>query len=159
TVRADGSLALDQARINGLDIGYPIKADYKLSANVAESVVTIEEANAHLGQTPISVSGTVNAGGRVPVMDLKLKSGDVSIAEMARLASAFGVAFGQGTSVNGRVSADVHAKGPMAKPELTGTIAGRNLQISGQGVPQPVSVPAVDLALSPSMIRSNEFNA
>jgi hypothetical protein len=122
-------------------------------------LVTIEEAKAQLGKTPIAVSGTLNTAGRVPVMDLKLKSGDVSIAEIARLASAFGVAFGQGTSVTGRISADVRAKGSTTKPELTGTIGGRNLEISGQGVPQSVHVQAIDVALSPTMIRSNEFNA
>src|SRR6185369_12190285 len=101
-VTAGGTMNLDRARINGIDIGYPIKADYKLSAKTAESLITIENATAQLGQTPISVAGTLNTGGRVPVMDLKVKSGDVSIAEIARLASAFGVAFGKGTTVNGR---------------------------------------------------------
>jgi hypothetical protein len=42
---------------------------------------------------------------------------------------------------------------------LTGTIAGRDLQVSGQGVPQPVQVKAINLALSPTAIQSNEFNA
>src|SRR5262249_32681512 len=62
-------------------------------------------------------------------------------------------------NVNGRVSANVHAKGPTTKPAITGTIAGRDLQISGPNVPQPVQVKAIDLALSPTAIRSNEFNA
>jgi hypothetical protein len=158
-VTANGTMNLDHARINDIDIGYPIKADYKLSTKVAQSLITIEEAKAQLGQTPLSVAGTLNTGGRVPVMDLKVKSGDVSIAEIARLASAFGVAFGKGTTVNGRVSADVHATGPMAKPELTGTVSGHDLQISGQGIPQPVRVQAINLNLSPTTIRSNEFSA
>jgi uncharacterized protein involved in outer membrane biogenesis len=158
-ITTSGTLNLDKAQVNGLDIGYPIKVDYKLMAAIAESLMTIEDAKLQLGQTPISVAGTLNAAGRVPVMDLKLKSGDVSIAEIARLASAFGVAFAPGTTVTGRVSADVRAKGPTTKPELAGTIAGRDLKISGQSVPQPVQVKAVDLALSPTMIKSNEFTA
>src|SRR5262249_5880878 len=92
-------------------------------------------------------------------MDLKIKSGEVSIAEIARLASAFGVAFAPGATVAGRVSTDVQAKGSFAKPILSGTIAGRDLRISGQGIPQPVQVNAVNLALSPTAIQSNEFNA
>jgi autotransporter translocation and assembly factor TamB len=69
------------------------------------------------------------------------------------------VAFAPGATVNGRVSADVQARGPATKPNLTGTIAGRDLEISGQGIPQPVQVRAVNLTLSPTAIRSNEFNA
>src|SRR5262249_26435853 len=94
-----------------------------------------------------------------PNIDLKIKSGDVSIVEVARLASAFGVAFAPGATVTGRVSADVRAKGPTAKPAVTGKVAGRDLQISGQGIAQPVQVKAIDLSLTPTAIQSNEFNA
>jgi hypothetical protein len=38
-------------------------------------------------------------------------------------------------------------------------IEGRDLKISGQSVPQPVEVKAINLALSPTAIQSNEFNA
>jgi hypothetical protein len=57
------------------------------------------------------------------------------------------------------VSVDVRAKGPTSKPAVTGKVAGRDLRISGQGIAQPVQVQAIDLALSPAAIQSNEFNA
>src|SRR5262245_56965831 len=63
-----------------------------------------------------------------------------------------------GTTATGRVAVDVQARGTASNPALTGAIKARDLQLSGQGVP-PVDVKALDLALSPNEIRSNEFNA
>jgi autotransporter translocation and assembly factor TamB len=105
------------------------------------------------------MAGSINTATTPANIDLKIKTGNVSIAEIARLASAFGVAFAPGTTVAGRVSADISAKGRTTTPTVTGSIAGRDLQISGKDIPQPVQVPAVDLALSPTAIRSSEFNA
>jgi hypothetical protein len=158
-VASNGKLKVDQARINDLDIGYPIGLDYKLSAGIASGLVTIENSTLHLGSTPLSVMGSINSAATPPDIDLKIKTGDVSVAEIARLASAFGVAFAPGTTVAGRISADISAKGRTTALTSTGSIAGRDLQISGNGIPQPIQVKAIDLALSPTAIRSNEFNA
>jgi hypothetical protein len=156
---SSGKLKLEGAKYNNVDIGYPIGLDYKVTARTADSFVTIQSATLQLGPTPLSLTGSINAASTPPDIDLRLKSGNASISEIARLASAFGVAFAPGTSVAGKVSADVRAKGSTTKPAVTGTIAGRDLEISGQGVPQPVQVKAIDLALSPNAIQSNDFTA
>jgi uncharacterized protein involved in outer membrane biogenesis len=158
-LQAKGKLNLEQARLNGVDIGYPIALDYDLAADIADSLLNITSATIRLGNTPLAIAGTVRAATTPPVMDLRLRSGDVSISEIARLASAFGVAFAPGTNVEGRVNADIQAKGTTTRPVLSGTVGGRDLQISGQGVPQPVQVKSLDLALSPTAIQSNEFSA
>lgn len=154
---AAGNLKLEMPRFNNLDIGYPISLDY--DTKIADGVVTINSAMAQLGPTPLSLSGSLNTNSTPPELNLNVKSGDVSIAEIARLTSAFGIAFAPGAMVTGRVAADVQLRGPTAKPALTGTIKGSDLKISDQGIPQPVSIKTLDLALSPSEIRSNEFNA
>ncbi len=159
SIASNGKLKLDGAKFNNVDIGYPIGLDYQLKARSSDEFLTINNATLQLGPTPLSVAGSINPATKPPQIDLQFKSGDASIAELARLASAFGVAFAPGTTVKGRVRADVHAKGPTTKPVVTGTIAGRDLQISGQSVPQPVDVKAIDLTLSPTAIQSNEFNA
>jgi uncharacterized protein involved in outer membrane biogenesis len=159
TLTSAGKINLANASVNTVDIGYPISIDYDVTHGVDSSLTTIKSANVQLGATPLSVSGTLNSSTTPMNMDLALKSGEVSIAEIARLAAAFGVAFAPTTSVTGKVSADVAAKGPVTKPTLTGKIAGRGLQISGQGIAQSVQVPAVDLTLTPASIQSNEFNA
>jgi len=159
SVKSNGKFKLEEAKINDLDIGYAIGLDYKLSAGIANGLVNIESSTLQLGSTPLSMVGSINTATIPANVDLKIKTGDVSIAEIARLASAFGVAFAPGTTVTGRVSTDVSAKGRTTAPTLTGSIAGRDLRISGKGIPQPIQVKAVDLALSPTAIRSNEFNA
>jgi AsmA protein len=159
TVASNGILKIEEAKINGLDIGYGIGFDYKLTARIADGLVNIETATLQLGAAPLSVTGSINTANNSADVDLKVKTGDVSIAEIARLASAFGVAFAPGTNVNGRVAADVSAKGRATRPAMTGSIAGRDLQISGKNIPQTIQVKAIDLTLSPTAVRSNEFDA
>jgi uncharacterized protein involved in outer membrane biogenesis len=158
-ITSSGKFKLDGARLNDVEIGYPIGLDYKLTARTSNGLVTISNATIQLGQTPMSLAGSIDPSTMPTSIDLRIKSGDASIVEVARLASAFGVAFAPSTTVTGRVSADVRAKGPTTKPAVTGKVAGRDLQISGQGIAQPVQVKAIDLSLSPTAIQSNEFNA
>jgi uncharacterized protein involved in outer membrane biogenesis len=154
-----GQIRLEGAQIHNLDIGYPIGLDYKLSARMAEGLITIERASLQLGQTPLALTGILNTAARVPRLDVNIKSGEVAVTEIARLLSAFGVAFPAGSAVSGRIVADLRANGPIARPELTGTIGGRELRISGAGIPQPVDIRTLDLALTPAAIRSDEFTA
>jgi hypothetical protein len=91
--------------------------------------------------------------------DLKLKADSVSLAEAARLASAAGVAFDSKTKLDGQVSADLTAQGAVNKPALNGTLNARNLTISGQGIPAPVKMAAIDLLLTPQQIHSGPFTA
>jgi autotransporter translocation and assembly factor TamB len=79
------------------------------------------------------------------------------IAEIARLAAAAGIALAPGTTVNGIVNADIHARGPADKLALNGTVAGRDIQASGKDIPQPVQIKAVNLALTSDEIRSDNF--
>jgi AsmA protein len=159
SLTAKGKLTVDGAQFNKLDLGYPIALDYDVTAKPAEGAINISRGTIQLGATPLSITGSVDSGSKPVSVNLALKSGDVSITEIARLASAFGVAFDPAAQVSGKVAVDVRARGSIEKPALTGTIAGRELQISGKGVPQPVQIKALDLALTPTEIRSNDFDA
>lgn len=156
---SDGVVKLAQARVRGVEIGYPIDANYKLTDNLNNDVVNIQKADIKLGPTPFSISGTLNTKSTPSQVDLQLNASNASLAELARLASAFGVAFNPGMKVSGNLDADVHARGPSDKPAMNGTLAARNVQISGGNVPQPVKVSDVNLALTPQEIRSNDFTA
>ena len=158
-ITAAGKLTLERARFNNVDLGFPISLEYKIADNVEKGIININSATLHFGPTPVSLAGSINTMGASPRLDVRITSGDVSIAEIARLASAFGVALAPGTTATGRLSLDVQAKGTASNPTLTGGIKARDLQLSGQGVPQPVEVKTLDLTLTPSEIRSNEFNA
>jgi AsmA protein len=155
---ASGQMNIQNARVHGVDVGYPITADYDLSDDLKNDLLTITKGTLKLGQTPLALHGTVNTRSTPAQIDLNVKASDVSIAEAARLASAFGVAFGPGTTVNGRVNADIQARGSASKPALNGTISGRDIQVTGKDIPQPVQIKAVNLALTPNEIRSGQFN-
>ena len=156
---AAGNLKLDAARFNGVDLGYPIAIDYDVASKPSQGLIDINNAKVLLGKTPVDVAGSLMTNTTPARLNLNIKTGDVAIAEIARLASAFGIAFAPGTSVSGTVRTDVKANGSTSNPELTGAINARDLKISGKDVPQPVAVKAIDLALSPSEIRSNDFTA
>ena len=157
-IAAKGQMTIQSPRVRGLDVGYPITADYDLSDDVNSDLLRINKTTLKLGETPLFVNGTVNLKPTPAQLDVNLKANDVSIAEAARLAAAAGVAFSPGTTVNGRVNADITARGAADKPALTGTIAGRDVQVTGKDIPQPVQVKAINLALTPNEIRSNDFN-
>ncbi len=158
-VSAAGDLKAEKMRIRGHAIDYPIVVNYDLTDNLAGDLISISRATVQLGSTPFSISGTVNTRPTPAHLDLSLKASGVSIVEVARLAASFGVVFSADTSVNGSTSADLRAQGPANNPTVTGSISGRRLQITGKAIPQPVEVPSVDLALTPTEIRSNNFDA
>jgi AsmA protein len=154
-----GNIQLQKPRIKNVDVGYPITMNYDLTDDLTNDVIQIRKGDLRLGETPVSISGTLNTRPNPSQVDLKLKASNASIAEAARLASAFGVAFGEGMDVKGTVNADIAAKGAANKPAMNGQLSAQNLDISGKGIPQPVKISAIDLALTPDTIKSNDFSA
>ncbi|MFL6438034.1 MAG: AsmA family protein [Terriglobales bacterium] len=156
---SDGNLQLNNVRVKGIEIGYPIKADYNISDNLSSDVIKISKLNLNLGPTPIRLTGQVNTKPTPAQLDVQLKSDNASITELAKLAGAFGVAFNPGMQVAGTLNTDIHAQGATDKPALNGNLSATNLVISGKDVPQPVKVPSINLVLTPDMVKSNNFTA
>ncbi len=154
-----GSLRLDQARVRNVAIGYPINADYSFTDNLNTNVINIQKGDLKLGATPFSVTGTVNTRPAPSQLDVELKASNASIAELARLAAAFGVAFSPQTKITGKLNADIHARGPSDRPALSGNLSAQDVEISGGSVAQPVRLSPVQLALTPQDVRSNAFTA
>jgi AsmA protein len=154
---AEGQMSVEKLRFRGAEVGYPITADYEVNDDLASDLLKINKATVKLGQTPLYATGTVNMKSNPAQLDLNVRANNVSVAEIARLAAAAGIALAPGTTVNGIVNADVHARGPGNRLALTGTIAGRDIEASGKDIPQPVRIKAVNLAFSPDEIRSNTF--
>ncbi|MBZ5538311.1 MAG: AsmA family protein [Acidobacteriia bacterium] len=158
-ISAAGDLKAEKMRIHSQDIDYPILANYEIADDLTGDLISVSRATVQLGPTPFSISGTVNTRPTPAHLDLRLKASNVSITEVARLASSFGAAFSPDTTVNGRTSADLRVQGPANNPIVTGTISGQGLVITGKGIPQPVEVRSVNLNLTPTEIRSNSFDA
>jgi AsmA protein len=155
---AAGQMTLQNAKFHGTELGYPIAANYDVSDDLVNDVITVNNTTIKLGDTPFNVSGTVNTKPNPAQIDLNLKANNVAIAGLIQLAAASGQAFAPGMKVAGNVTANINAKGAADKPALSGSVNGRNIQASGNGIALPVQVPAIDLALTPTDIRSNNFN-
>lgn len=157
TVAAVGRLVLDRARFEDLDVGFPVALDYDAVADLPGKLLTINSSTVRLGNTPIALAGTIATGPDPAILDLGITSDDISVAEVARMASAFGVAFPPDVQVEGRTGIDVRATGAASDPRFDGTIAGRELRISGEQVPVPVDVDVIDVVLTPTEIRADDF--
>ena len=156
---SNGSLKFDDPVVKNVKVGYPVSLDYDAVDDLNHDVIQISRGNLKLGSTPIALTGSINTRNNPALADVKLNAANVSIAEIARLASAFGVAFNPGTQVAGQFNADIHAQGAMNAPSLQGTVAASNLAISGSNVPAPVHVPSIQIQLTPQEVRSNQFTA
>lgn len=156
---SDGNLELNNVRVHGVDIGYPIKADYNIGDNLNSDVIKISKLHVNFGPTPIDVSGEVNSRPVPAQINLQVKANNASITELAKLAAAFGVAFNPGMQVAGALNADIHAQGAADQPALNGNLTAQNLVISGKDLPQPVKIPSVEMALTPDLVKSNQFTA
>jgi AsmA protein len=157
-VAASGQMDMEKPRLHGIDVGYPINVDYNVNDDLQNDLLRINKCAIKLGTTPLSVTGTMNSKPTPAQLDLDVKANNVTIAEIARLAAAAGIAFAPGTTVTGQINADIKATGSADKPALNGNLAGRDIQISGKDIAKPVAVKAVNIALSPTEIHSDKFN-
>jgi AsmA protein len=155
---ASGQINVQNAKMHGLDLGYPIAAEYDLTDDLSADMITIRNTTLKFGTTPIFVSGTVNTKPSPAQVDLHMKAENVSIVEAAKLAAASGVAFAPGATISGNITADIQAQGAADKPALSGTVSGRDVQISGKNIPQPVHVKSINLAFTPTEVHSDNFN-
>ena len=156
---SNGDIQLANPQIKKVNVGYPISLNYDLTDDLTNDVIQIRKGDLRLGQTPLTIAGTLNTRPTPMQVDLKLTAKNASIEEAARLASAFGVAFGPGMDVKGTVNADVAARGEANKPAMNGQLSANNLIITSKEIQQAVKISAVDLALTPDTIKSNDFSA
>jgi uncharacterized protein involved in outer membrane biogenesis len=158
-ISAKGNLTLQNPRVKKVDIGYPIAADFDVVDDLNRDAITINKGDLKLGKTPVNIKGTVNAGATPAQLDLRAIVKNASIDDAAKLAGAFGVAFNPGMQVKGSVDGDIIVRGSSASPIMNGTLAAKELMISGKQLAQPVQVTQVNVQFSPTQIRSNEFVA
>jgi AsmA protein len=155
---AKGQMNVEKPKLHGIEVGYPINLDYDVADDLTNDLLRINQGAIKLGPTPLFVTGTVNTKPTPAQLDLNVKVSEASISEVAKLAAAAGTAFAPGTTVNGRINADIQARGPAEKPALNGTLAGRDIQITGKEIAKPVQVPAINITLTPTEVHSDNFN-
>lgn len=158
-LHAAGQLDLADTTVRGTKLGFPVTAAFNFNGDIDSGTYTINQAALKLGSTPVTVAGTITTKDPGPRLDLRISTGETTIAELARLAGAFGVAFDPGMQVSGRLSADLSARGAASHPELDGKIHAFDLAITGAGTPQPVRIKDVQVELSPETLSAGEFTA
>ncbi len=158
-INLDGSLKIDEPQIEKTKLGYPITLDYSLNDDLKGGMIRIEKGTLHLGPTQISITGSLNTSPTPAQIDIHLTTQGTSLSEIARLVAAAGVAFGPGMEVKGKLDADLAARGASGNPALSGSIRASGFEISGGQIKQPVSVPQIEIALTPAAVASNQFTA
>jgi uncharacterized protein involved in outer membrane biogenesis len=158
-IHAEGSLKVEDPQINTTKLGYPVSLDFKLNDDLNTGVIQIENGTLKLGPTPVSLAGTINTTPTPAQLNMRLTTQGASLPEIARLASAAGVGFNAGTNMKGTVTADISARGAANNPSLHGSLKASGVEITGGQIKQPVSMPQLDLALTPTAISSSPFVA
>jgi uncharacterized protein involved in outer membrane biogenesis len=158
-ITVDGSLKLTKVVVRGVEVGYPMSADFDLTDDLATDSLQIRKGAIKLGSTPVSLNGTIDTRPNPAVVDVNVSAANASIEEAARLAAAFGVAFSPNAKIAGQLIANIHAQGPTNNLAFTGSVYGRNLEVTGKQIAQPVRVPSVDLTMTPQRIQSSSFTA
>ena len=154
-----GSLKLANAVIHGVQVGYPISADFDLTDDLTNDLIQIRKCALKLGSTPLLINGTLNTHGTTSIADVNVNTSNASIEDAARLAAAFGVAFSPDAKIAGQLTANVHAQGPTNNLAFNGNVSARNLQMTGKQIAQAVKVPSMELTMTPQQIQSNNFTA
>ena len=156
-VKAKGKIQLRQAIIRGAKLSYDTAATFDVNANRQSDTVELRSGDLKLGATSFAVSGTVDSHAKPAMLNLRVKTSNSSITELAQLAGSLGVAFNPEYKVSGDVSADLTAKGPATMPQLNGALQARRVQVSGGEIKEPVSIPSVSLALTPETVKADPF--
>ncbi len=154
-----GQLKLERSQIRGIKTGFPITLDYDLVEEAATGHLQIAQAQLKLGPTPISVKGSIRMQPTPAQLDLNVSTPRVSIKEAERLAAALGVDFNHSATIAVNLRVQLNVRGAASRPTYDGTIAADSLMITGPDLPHPVGIKAINLALTPAAIRSNEFSA
>jgi len=153
----NGQTNIQNAKVRGMELGFPVSAQYDLTDDMPSGTITIRNLTTKLGSTPFDLNGTMQTKSTPAHIDVNLRANNISVAEAAKYAAASGMALTPGTTLAGTINANIHAVGSADRPALSGTLTASNLQASGKDLPQPVQISSVNLNLTPTQIQSNPF--
>jgi uncharacterized protein involved in outer membrane biogenesis len=130
-VSTTGTLRMDNVVAHGKQLGFPIELDYNASDDLKAELIQVTNTQLKVGSAPFVINGTINGKSTPALADLKLNTQNASIAELVKLAEAFGMALSPGVDPSGRLSADLTARGPLSGPAVAGTLRANQLKVSG----------------------------
>ncbi len=130
-VSTTGNLRMDNVVAHGKPLGYPIELDYNASDDLAANVLQVNNTQLKIGSAPFVINGTVNGKSTPALADLKVNTQNASLADLVKLAEAFGASLSPGMQPSGQLSADLTARGPLAGPAVAGVLRATQLKVSG----------------------------
>ncbi|MBL8234244.1 MAG: AsmA family protein, partial [Bryobacterales bacterium] len=123
----------------------------------AAGMLQLTKLEAKLGGLALAANGSVRTASTPAQLDLKLKTTNSSITELAKAAAAFGTAFSPDMNVEGKLDADLAISGPASQAAMNGRIDLKQLVVNRKGWKQPVRIPAMQIALTPDAVRTTPF--
>jgi uncharacterized protein involved in outer membrane biogenesis len=158
-LRTEGSLKVEDPQVEAVKLGYPVMTDFRLDYDPYHGAIRIDHAELKLGQAPVSLAGTIQTTATPAQLDIRVGVREAPLPEVARLAAAAGFGFNSGTSIKGILDADISAHGAAHNLALRGHLKATGVELTGGQVRQPVSVPQLDVALTPTALSSSPFVA
>ena len=154
---ARGEADVQNGKVHGMVLGYPIRAQYDLTNDAQANLITMHNVALKLGATPFYIDGGVNTKPTPAQLDVNIRANNASITELMKLAAASGMALSPGANVTGNLNLNTQVRGATNKPALNGTITASNIEMTGKEIAQPVHIQSVNLHLTPSQIQSDPF--
>ena len=106
----------------------------------------------------LTVAGTVENYRENPRLQARVTGQEVPVAPLVALAAAFGKnPLGEGQKLSGRVQPDIELSGPLEELGYQGSLGFRDLSLSTPQLPEPVRIPALQLALTPRRVSAEPF--
>ena len=130
-VSTNGKLRMDNVVARGKPLGFPIELNLNANDNLNADVVAVSNTLLKVGSSQFVINGTVNGKSTPPLADLKLNTQNTSLAELVKLADAFGATISPKVQPSGLLTADLTAKGPLSGPGVAGTLKTTQLKVSG----------------------------
>jgi hypothetical protein len=104
---ATGKMKLAQPRVRGSALGFDVAAEYKLNYDSTRDLLDIRSLEAHLGPSPMSVSGQADFKAKEALLKATVRNG--SLVEFARFA-------GVPAELKGKASLDLALRAPLDRP-------------------------------------------
>lgn len=111
------------------------------------AAVTVE-----LGSLRFTGQGAVDLAATPAQLDLRIRTANAPLEALAALG-----AFPAGTTIRGRLDADLHATGPAANPVFAGRLDAADVAVQQKGWPQPVTTPRLQIELTPERLTAPGF--
>jgi len=187
TVRSDGSVAnvemkgrADRLQLvkGGSPSATPVNVDAVARYDLKRQLATISRGTVKTGAAVANLTGTLNAAGRTPTVDMRVTGREMPLSDIQSLLPAVGVNLPTGSSLQGgTATADLALVGPVDRLVTNGAVNIANTRLAGFSFAEKlgaiskllgsgsstendttIQTLSADLQISPEGIRADKIN-